>query len=383
MPDCQVIDCDYRKTEKGEYQSFYFPKDPDLRKKWLDSVKRDKFFPTNKSAVCKRHFTEEDFEPVGLDARGRPRKRRTLKDGAVPTLFMGTDHLPKIVDARKTRKSVNGLENDKKKLLKEIKNLKQQNQFKTDIIENQKRTIEQLKNDLNKKEMKDEKKFDELKVEMSSLTASLAKLFTEDQMKKLKFPHKDVRQWADVTLRQCITFYIICGAAAYKFFISKGFPWIPLRTVQHHMQKVNFDCGLLRDLFTLLSYKIEDLEPQHRNFGIVMDEMSIQPKIDFDPGTQSIIGRPTVPLNPKTVARYKAKDPDFDETKTLATHAMNFLICGMCKRIKQIVAWFLTFSSFDPHFIADVMKLIVMECHRINVTISCLTIDMSGQNQKI
>mgnify|MGYP001222530559 CR=1 FL=1 len=33
-----------------------------------------------------------------------------------------------------------------------------------------------------------------------------------------------------------------------------------------------------------------------------------QNNLDFDPGTQSIIGRPTVPLNPKTVARYKAKD---------------------------------------------------------------------------
>ena len=70
MPDCQVIDCDYRKTEKGEYQSFYFPKDPDLRKKWLDSVKRAKFFPNNKSAVCKRHFTADDLLPV-FDSRKR------------------------------------------------------------------------------------------------------------------------------------------------------------------------------------------------------------------------------------------------------------------------------------------------------------------------
>ena len=62
---------------------------------------------------------------------------------------------------------------------------------------------------------------------------------------------------------------------------------------------------------------------------------------------------------------------------------MNFLICGLTKRFKQIVAWFLTYSSFDPDAVVDIMKTIVKKCYEININLYVITIDMSGQNQKI
>ena len=112
--------------------------------------------------------------------------------------------------------------------------------------------------------------------------------------------------------------------------------------------------------------------------------MSIQSKLDFDPSTQSFIGRPTCPLNPKTIERKKKADPNFDETKTMATHAMNFMLCGHGKRLKQIVAWLLTYSSFDPAFVADIMYKIVKMSHEISgATVSSITMDMSGQNLKL
>lgn len=58
---------------------FRFPKDPEQRKRWVIATKRKGFIPTDKSALCSRHFDEADFEVGGLCRR--------LKKGAVPTIF--------------------------------------------------------------------------------------------------------------------------------------------------------------------------------------------------------------------------------------------------------------------------------------------------------
>ena len=381
MPDCCVIDCNHGKSVKGEYQSFKFPEDPVQRREWVNAVKREKksFILNNETVICKRHFTPDDLVPV-FDSRNRPRKPR-LKEGAVPTLHMGTEKKPKVVTARETRKSVDTLQVAKNNLEREVKRLKDENQLLQETVEHKDREIENLKDLLKNK--KDEKEFDEMKGQLSALVESLKKIFTDDQVGKLKFPDKKIHQWSDATLRICITIYLICGSSAYKYLIAKGFPFVPIPTLQAHMSKVNFDAGILTDIFIILRYKIEELPTQHRHFGLVMDEMSIQPKLDFNIGDQSFIGKPNMPIDPKTIIKKKAQDPEFDESKTLATHAMNFLLCGLCKRVKQIIAWFLTFSSFDVVFFADILKKIVVMCHDAGAILDAITIDMSGQNQKI
>ena len=95
MPNCVAHNCDYTKTEKGHYQSFLFPEDPDVKRKWLKNLRRAHFTPTATSAICQRHFTEEDFETIQKNKYYVP-KRRTLKVGAVPTLFMVPEHEPRV-----------------------------------------------------------------------------------------------------------------------------------------------------------------------------------------------------------------------------------------------------------------------------------------------
>ena len=113
MPNCCVIGCDSRKSEKGEYQSFYFPKDPELRRTWTAQVKRDNFSPGEKTGVCHRHFAKDDFEAPVKDSRGRTRKKMQLKATAFPTLFLGTATQPKNVKPRTTKQSVESLQNEK------------------------------------------------------------------------------------------------------------------------------------------------------------------------------------------------------------------------------------------------------------------------------
>uniref|UniRef100_A0A8C6KLP5 THAP domain-containing protein 1 n=1 Tax=Nothobranchius furzeri TaxID=105023 RepID=A0A8C6KLP5_NOTFU len=61
---------------------FTFPADEELRRKWIVTIRRDKFTVTPHTRVCSRHFKSEDIrEPVS------EKGRRLLKKGAVPLLF--------------------------------------------------------------------------------------------------------------------------------------------------------------------------------------------------------------------------------------------------------------------------------------------------------
>ena len=133
MPNCVVTNCDYEKTEKGQYRSFLFPKDPEVRRKWLQVLRRVSFTPSDTSAICIRHFTEEDFEPLK-----RNRKKRKLKIEAVPSLFMAPEHEPPSVE---TRRSLDNIKTENDNLIQEVKDLKSKNQSQKETIENLKKSI--------------------------------------------------------------------------------------------------------------------------------------------------------------------------------------------------------------------------------------------------
>ena len=126
MPDCAVIDCSYR-SQASDYQSFPLPENSALKAKWVNSLKRSNFKATKTTYICSRHFSDEDFLENPTDTRGRPLKKRKLKDESVPTLFMVPEPIAKIHDHRKTRKSIDSLETEKKGNLKEISDLKKKN----------------------------------------------------------------------------------------------------------------------------------------------------------------------------------------------------------------------------------------------------------------
>lgn len=40
---------------------FSFPKEPNIKEKWMDLTGRDNWFPTKTSTICSKHFQENDF----------------------------------------------------------------------------------------------------------------------------------------------------------------------------------------------------------------------------------------------------------------------------------------------------------------------------------
>ena len=107
MVRCCVPGCTSDDRDKKGYSFFTFPKKDGSRlKQWLASISRLGFSPTEGCRVCSKHFTEDCFERdlrgelmVDHDSeKGDRRRRRRLKDTAVPTIF------PARKPARETRK---------------------------------------------------------------------------------------------------------------------------------------------------------------------------------------------------------------------------------------------------------------------------------------
>lgn len=77
-------------TYKHGVSLFHFPKDPALKKKWIDQVRRtrDKWEPTDNSVLCSKHFEDDCFELDSKFAKAMGLKRKVrLRPNASPTLF--------------------------------------------------------------------------------------------------------------------------------------------------------------------------------------------------------------------------------------------------------------------------------------------------------
>ncbi|XP_026076806.1 uncharacterized protein LOC113055066 [Carassius auratus] len=63
-----------------------FPMNEEMRKKWLQNIRRENYNVTVNTRVCSRHFTSDDFIKPST-----PTARRLLKKGVEPTLFLWSD----------------------------------------------------------------------------------------------------------------------------------------------------------------------------------------------------------------------------------------------------------------------------------------------------
>lgn len=78
----------------GLINFFRFPlKNEQLLKKWIASMKREKWEPKKSNYICSAHFTEDCLRRYSLQVR--------LKEDAVPTVFCFPPHLQKVSQPRR------------------------------------------------------------------------------------------------------------------------------------------------------------------------------------------------------------------------------------------------------------------------------------------
>nr|CAI5840195.1 unnamed protein product [Callosobruchus analis] len=92
---CCVPNCtgNYRSSGRNVH-IFKFPKDKDLREKWLRSIHRENFQISDHSVVCHLHFVETDILHTTSEVDWKTGKTLTvklkkpkLKPNAIPSIF--------------------------------------------------------------------------------------------------------------------------------------------------------------------------------------------------------------------------------------------------------------------------------------------------------
>ena len=99
MPKCSVVNCHsgYRGfPTQNDIRWFRFPKAQAKREQWEFRLHRKDFKVSNETRICSLHFQAEDYIPdtENRDSSGRIRKKRHLKQSAVPSLHMGKCKCP-------------------------------------------------------------------------------------------------------------------------------------------------------------------------------------------------------------------------------------------------------------------------------------------------
>ena len=92
MPTCCIVGCRTGYTGLyGKYQTFTLPKSQEMQRHWLEKINRANLIPTKHTVVCERHFRSNDFVPAheNLGYRNKPKKKKTLKPFATPSLYLG------------------------------------------------------------------------------------------------------------------------------------------------------------------------------------------------------------------------------------------------------------------------------------------------------
>jgi hypothetical protein len=207
----------------------------------------------------------------------------------------------------------------------------------------------------------------------------LAKLFQPDQLHRVMNPNSNSR-WSDSSLEIFIKLYYKVGKKGYMY-LRDVLKW-PLpdpSTIQRHMRKIRFKPGESEDVIELIHLKTQDLSEQDKQYGLVIDEMSVQSKLDWDPTEGEFVGHPTVPPGPKLKAEREASGINPDDV--LASHVFNVMIIGILVKFKQLIAYHHTDRSWCATFIASWLVGLIRQIYsRCGMKCMFLTMDQGKQN---
>lgn len=151
--------------------------------------------------------------------------------------------------------------------------------------------------------------------------------FRDDQIAALGRHSTRGLRWSSDSYKEGMVFKMKWGSQGYKDFI-KRYPILPsARTLQERVQGMNFDSGLLEEVFTLLESEVPKMPDHHRHCAVFTDEMAIKEGEVWDPATRKFIGKCTFPPH-----------------QGLAKKALVVMLAGLTSRWKYAAAYYLTSS---------------------------------------
>lgn len=336
----KIVKCCVKNCHKPGESLFRFPQNREIKDIWISFCNNESWWtPNSGSRICSKHFetryisTNEKI--TRLHQNSIPTINNNLLEVADPAVTEFLEYQQTKI-ARKTYlitdTNVCELVDD------ENDNPFRENKDEDDYMHNSTPTVPledflKLKNANSKlqKEIlvlrKRIKNLERTNKNNRVVKKKLKVKFLTSYQSKLVYNNKSTGKfWDKETIRMAICTRAACGTRGYNFLRKTGHPLPSIRFINKKLQPLNFKSGILKDFINLLKKIVNTMCPEDKHCGLFWDEMSIVPGYEYDPSTKSIIGKSNFP-----------GDPDQD-----ATHGLVFLLCGLQRRWKQVVAYYFT-----------------------------------------
>lgn len=128
---------------------------------------------------------------------------------------------------------------------------------------------------------------------------------------------------------------------------------------------LSFLPGILSEVFDVLKSRTMGMEDIGKDCVLFLDEMEITQGYEHDRSEDRLLGNVTLP----------------DRRKDVANHALVFMLGGLNRRWKQVIAYHLTRRSVDGLVQKDFVFELVKLCSEISLRALVVTTDMGSANR--
>jgi hypothetical protein len=166
------------------------------------------------------------------------------------------------------------------------------------VVHEQQVQIKELQDQLEASKVKNEHmnaKMVELEKNQAAPEDLLSNFFSNDELDFLKRRTMKGKSWTSITLKKALKLRFSCGKTGYENLLSMGYPLPAIRTLQKRTEHLEFESGILSEVFEALSYKAAAMTDQEKLCCLTMDEMSIRSSLDYDVKSDSFLGDSTIP----------------------------------------------------------------------------------------
>lgn len=154
--------------------------------------------------------------------------------------------------------------------------------------------------------------------------------------------------------------------ALYQY-LRTGFFLPSPRSLKYILYKIPFETGINDALFAFLKTQVDNLKVENRCCALIFDEIRLSPGFRYERYKQTICGFEDL--------------GSLGRTRKGADHALVFMVRGIRKQWKQIVAYYFTAKTIAPDSLVFLIKEIIGQLQKIGLIVVATICDQAKTNQ--
>lgn len=151
------------------------------------------------------------------------------------------------------------------------------------------------------------------------------------------------------------------SAAAYRF-VAQHLALPSVSTLRRFVGAAigRIECGFTPVMFNILKLRVIGLPLCERQCALVFDEISLKSQLTYDKNLDHVIG--------------------YTNDGMIATHALVFMIRGLCSKWKQAISFFFTRNTIASSKLSELVKECITRVHDIGLFVRCIVCDQGPTN---